>query len=153
MALRFKLQLVVITDDDQQVPVDELVVLGKDHERLEQVGLTLAEAKALLLEVQRRIVTRQVAVFLATRTPCPSCGPPCGIKDRKTILFRILFGKLELGSPRLRRCPCQHNGSASTSPLVELLPEHTAPELLYLESKWSSLVLSGGTYIGECRSG
>jgi hypothetical protein len=28
----------------------------------------------------------------------------------------------------------------STSPLVELLPGHTAPELLYLESKLSSLV-------------
>jgi hypothetical protein len=34
---------------------------------------------------------------------------------------------------------------ASTSPLVELLPEHTAPALLYLESKWSSLVSYGLT--------
>jgi len=29
--------------------------------------------------------------------------------------------------------------------LVELLPEHTAPELLYLESKWSSLISYGLT--------
>jgi hypothetical protein len=42
MALHFKLQLVVVTDDDQQVSVDALVVLGKGYERLEQVGLTLA---------------------------------------------------------------------------------------------------------------
>jgi hypothetical protein len=38
-------------------------------------------------------------------------------------LFRTSFGKLELASPRLRRCPCQHGGQASISPLVELLPE------------------------------
>lgn len=45
-----------------------------------------------------------------------------------------------MAGPRLRRCPCQHTGQASASPLVELLPEHTAPELLYLDSKWSSVV-------------
>src|ERR687884_1763256 len=145
MALRFKLQLVVVTHDGEQVSVDELVVLDKDHERPEQLGLTLAEAKALLLELQRQVLSRQVAAFLASRTPCPNCGRARGLKDHKTILFRTLFGKLELASPRLRRCPCQHTRQASTSPLVELLPEHTAPELLYLESKWSSLVSYGLT--------
>jgi hypothetical protein len=53
--------------------------------------------------------------------------------------------RLRLASPRLRRCPCQHTGPASSSPLVELLPEHTAPELRYLESKWASLVSYGLT--------
>ena len=43
MALHFKLQLVPDTDGDEQVSMDELVVLNKDYERLEQVGLTLAE--------------------------------------------------------------------------------------------------------------
>jgi hypothetical protein len=59
--------------------------------------------------------------------------------------LRTLFGKLELVSPRRRRCPCQHSGQASMSPLVELLPEHTAPELVYLETKWASLVSYGLT--------
>ncbi len=86
-----------------------------------------------------------MAAFLASRVPCPSCGRARGRKDGKTIIFRTLFGKLELASPRLRRCLCQHSGQASISPLVELLPEHTAPELLYLESKWASLVSYGLT--------
>jgi hypothetical protein len=115
MALQVKLQLVVVTDDGEQVSVDELVVLNKDHERLEQVGLTLAEAKALLLEVQRQILSGQIATFLASHTACPTCGRSRGIKDRKTTLFRTLFGKLEVASPRLRRCPCQHSGQASTT--------------------------------------
>jgi len=144
MALCFKLQLVVVADDEQ-VSVDDIVVLNKDHERLEHLGLTLAEAKVVLVELQRQVLTRQIAAFLAARTPCPTCGRPRGIKDHKTIVFRTLFGKLELASPRLRRCPCQHTGQASISPLVELLLEHTAPELLYLESKWASLVSYGLT--------
>jgi hypothetical protein len=124
---------------DQQVSVDDLVVLDKDYERLEQLGLTLAEAKALLLAVQRQILGRQSAAFLALRTPCPTCGRRRGIKDHKAIVFRMLSGQLELASPRLRRCPCRQSGPASTSPLVELLPEHTAPELRYLESKWAGV--------------
>ena len=134
MPLRFKLQLVVMSDDNE-VCVDDVVVLDKQHERLEHLGLSLGEAKTLLLELQRQVVTRQIAAFLATRAACPSCGRTRGIKARKTVVFRTLFGNLELASPRLRRCPCQHAGQSSTSPLVELLPEHTAPELQYLETK------------------
>jgi hypothetical protein len=48
---------VVVTDEGEQASADELVVLNKDHERLEQLGLALAEAKALLLEVQRQVLT------------------------------------------------------------------------------------------------
>ena len=43
MALHFKLQFVLDTDGDEQVSMDERVVLNKDYERLEQVGLPLAE--------------------------------------------------------------------------------------------------------------
>jgi hypothetical protein len=144
MTVRIKLQLVVIADDEE-VCVDDVVVLDKQHERLEHLGLSLAEAKTILLELQRQVLTRQIAAFLATRVVCPSCDRPRGIKDRKNIVFRTLFGNLELTSPRLRRCPCQHDGQLSTSPLVELLSEHTTPELLYLETKWSSLVSYGLT--------
>jgi hypothetical protein len=144
MSLWFKVQLVVMADDDE-VRVDDVVVLDKQHERLEHIGLRLAEAKTLLLELQRQVVTRQVAAFLANRAACQSCGRLSGIKDHKTIVFRTLFGNLELVSPRVRRCPCQHDGPSSTSPLVALLTEHTAPELVYLESKWSSLMSYGLT--------
>jgi hypothetical protein len=144
MPVRFKLQLVVMADDNE-VCVDDVGVLDKQHERLEHIGLSLAEAKTLLLELQRQVVSRQIAAFLATRATCPNCGRLRGMKDHKSVVFRTLFGKLELASPRLRRCPCQHHGPSSASPLVELLPEHTAPELVYLESEWSSLVSYGLT--------
>lgn len=48
-------------------------------------------------------------------------------------------------SPRFYHCQC-HDGPAGTfSPLTELLPDHVAPELLWLETKWSSLASFGIT--------
>jgi hypothetical protein len=63
MAVRFKLQLVVMADDTE-VCTDDVVVLDKQHEQLEHIGLSLAEAKTLLLELQRQVVTRQITTFL-----------------------------------------------------------------------------------------
>jgi hypothetical protein len=61
------------------------VVLDKHYERPEHIGLSLVEAKTLLLDLQRRIVTQQIAAFLATRAACPSCDRPRGLKDHKTV--------------------------------------------------------------------
>ena len=58
--------------DDNEVCIEDVVVLDKQHERLEHVGLSLAEAKTLLLELQRQVVTRQIAAFLAARAGCTS---------------------------------------------------------------------------------
>ena len=62
-----------------------------------------------------------------------------------SIVYRSLFGKLKLHSPRLFRCSCETQLSRTFSPLAELLKERTAPELLYLEAKFSALVSYGVT--------
>src|SRR4051794_14574307 len=67
MALQFKLQLVVVTDDGEQVSVDDLVALNKDHERLEQLGLTLAEAQGAAARTAVRAAT-YAAYAIAART-------------------------------------------------------------------------------------
>jgi hypothetical protein len=54
-----------------------------------------------------------------------------------------VFGKCELVSPRLYDCPCCHHGRHSSSPLAELLTTHYSPELLYLETKFASLMSYG----------
>ena len=53
------------------------------------------------------------------------------------------FGKLKLDSPQLYRCPCEAQGTKGVSPLAELLPERTSPELAYLETKFAALVSYG----------
>ena len=56
-------------------------------------------------------------------------------------MFRTLYGDVQLASPRLHRCPCQDgDGPATVSPLRGLIPDQVAPERLYLEARWASLV-------------
>ena len=61
------------------------------------------------------------------------------------IVFRTAFGHVPLASPRFYRCRCHPADSRTFSPLAELFTEHTAPELLYLESRWASLISFGMT--------
>jgi hypothetical protein len=58
-------------------------------------------------------------------------------------LFRTLFGTFTFDSPRLEHCDCTRHKTASFRPLSALLTESVAPELLYMEAKWSSLVSYG----------
>jgi hypothetical protein len=66
------------------------------------------------------MVSEQVAEFVAQHERCSDCGRQCSHKGRHEIVYRTLFGKLRLESPRLYACPCQQRGRASTSPLAEL---------------------------------
>ena len=62
--MRVKLQLVLCSDDGQEETVTDLITLKKDHQRVEHLGLTLAEAKQLLKTIQQRVLQRQVDTFL-----------------------------------------------------------------------------------------
>ena len=66
-------------------------------------------------------------------------------KGRCRLLFRTAFGTISLVSPRVHRCACQPAGSKTFSPLTALFTGHTAPELLYLETRWASLMSFGLT--------
>jgi hypothetical protein len=109
------------------------------------LGLSLAEARAILARLEQTIAQHQVAEFIAQARRCPRCGRDRPCKGHHRIVFRTPFGKLTLGSPQLYRCPCEAQGAKSVSPLAELLPERTSPELAYLETKFAALASYGLT--------
>lgn len=124
----------------------------------ENLGLTLAEAKSLLAGVQKKLVSEQVENYLSQNKACPECGSAYKNKGQHELTFSTLFGKLKLPSPRFYQCECQENEKIeeglepkkgktrkSFSPLAELLPEHTAPEFIYLQTKWAALMSYGLT--------
>ena len=45
----------------------------------------------------------------------------------------------------MHHCLCRPHETKTFSPLAELLPNHTLPELLFLETKWASLMSYGMT--------
>lgn len=135
--MRVKLQLVLCSDDGREETVTDLVTLKKDAQRIEQLGLTLTEAKQLLTTIQKRLLHHQVDAFLDGCSTCPDCRAPLKAKGYHSRTFRTLFGTFKLASPRRK--------TTSFRPLSALLTESAAPELLFMETKWSSLVSYGLT--------
>src|SRR5499433_2407185 len=141
--MRVTLQLVICHDDGQEETVTDVITLNKHNQRIEHLGLSLAESKELLSTLQRHLLQQQVDTFLDTCSTCPDCGTPLTLKARSRSWFRTLFGTLQFDSPRLEHCDCIRRKTSSFRPLSALLTESVAPELLYMESKWSSLVSYG----------
>ena len=54
--MRVKLQLVLCSDEGQEETVTDVITLNKNHQRIEHLGLTLAEAKQLLSTLQQHLL-------------------------------------------------------------------------------------------------
>jgi len=141
--MRVKLQLVICHEDGQEETVTDVITLNKNNQRIEHLGLSLAESKHLLGTLQRHLLQQQISSFLDTHSTCPDCGTPLKLKAHGGRSFRTLFGTFTFHSPRFEHCDCKQCETASFRPLSALLTEPVAPELLYMEAKWSSLVSYG----------
>jgi hypothetical protein len=139
-AVHVHLQLRIVGDDGTVFTDREILYLEKSDHRLEAVGSSIGESKSLQECLQQHIVTVQAAAFVDRHCCCPACGRQLCHKGKYPIIFRTVFGNVVLSSPRFYRCSCHPADSQTFSPLAELLTEHTAPELLYLESRWASLI-------------
>src|SRR6266404_680012 len=142
--MKIKIQITVESDKDQGV-VQEVAHLDRGTLRPETLGMTLAEARAILAGIERTVVEQQAAEFMAQQRTCSRCGRERSYKGRHHIVFRTPFGKLRLESPRFYHCQCKSDGRTSFSPLAELLQERSSPELVYLETKFAALVSYGLT--------
>lgn len=98
-----------------------------------------------LKSLQHQIVEAQAEAFCASKSVCQGCRRRLRKKGAHTIRYRTVFGDVPVTSPRYYRCPCDGRRPETFSPLSELLPDHTAPELLWLETRWASLVSFGVT--------
>jgi len=129
--MRVKLQLVMYNDQGDEETVTDVIILNKHHQRIEHLGLTLAESKQLLSTLQRHLLHQQITTFLDTRSTCLDCGTPLKLKACGSRSFRTLFGTFTFSSPRLEHCDCTQHTTSSFRPLSVLLTESVAPELLY----------------------
>jgi len=141
--MNIKIQVVI--DDDSQVITEDIISLVRDDFSAETLGMNLKEAKEIAAGIQQCMIAHQVTDYLAHHRACLCCGRSRCIKGYHALIYRTLFGKLSIRSPRLYECDCQQHEKMSFSPIAEALPEHTAPELSYLESKWASLMSYGMT--------
>lgn len=105
----------------------------------EHIGLSIAEAKTILQNIQKNVIENQINESLEAYACCDVCQATLNTKDNRKIKFRTLYGTVDVKNPRYYACKCRGIKQIIT-PLENLLDDHTAPELKYLEAKWSSLM-------------
>ena len=143
--MKIRIQIVMEAANGESERIEDIAELERNSLEPETLGLTLAESKKLLQGIQQRMVNEQVAEYMAQFNTCPDCGARRTKKGQHTLVYRTLFGKLNLISPRLYDCTCHqpHQSRHSSSPLATWLKAHSSPELLYLETKFASLMSYG----------
>jgi hypothetical protein len=108
----------------------------RDLGEITELGLTLSEAKRLLVRVQQEIVAAQVRDHAVLRPECPSCGGGCHVKDWQHHAVATLFGAVAVRLPRFRCIRCGRNASGIS------WPSHcrSTPELDKLRAHLSALM-------------
>jgi len=142
--MKFKVQVITLLDDGEE-SLREVACIERDELSAVSLGLSIADSKTMLQGIQEVVVEWQMNAYLDTQRHCPQCGKLRHHKGSHHTVFRTVFGDVSVESPRFTHCPCQAHETESCSPLAELLPERTTPELLYLETKWASLSSYGMT--------
>ena len=136
--MKFTIQL-LIEDADRISLSIPLETIDRPCDVVEDVGLHLQEAKAVLGRLQEEVVRNQLARHLETHRACRVCERPRAVKGYHPLRFRTAFGDISLRSPRWRACGCEGKPAQATfSPLNAVLTTHTAPELDFLQSKWAA---------------
>jgi hypothetical protein len=112
--------------DQGGVKTTELVTIERPmvDGTLEDLGLALSEAKAILAELQASMLHGQVTGYAAHHRVCPGCGVLQSLKDWRTRRLQTLFGAVELEAPRFRVCRCRLPTPAAAvtfSPVCALL--------------------------------
>ena len=102
--------------------------------------MTLKEGKALLAGVQGFVVAQQVRQYLDQHRPCPQCGQRHTSKDTGNTPVKTVFGPVQVPNPRWNRCSCQTDGPRTFRPMRAWLQGRTTPGMLYLETRWASLI-------------
>lgn len=144
--MKLKLQLVIESDNETSESIKQIVTLERQQLQSSTLGLSLQEAKEILSSLQQTLLSHQVSEYVHHQQLCPNCSKLRACKGHHEITYRSVFGKIKLKSPRFYNCSCEKSSSQhSFSPLAQLLTEHTSTELLYLETKFASLLPYGVT--------
>lgn len=129
--MKFTLQL-CIEDGNSTSIIEEFYSLEREDPSFENIGMNLSESKELLKNFQTLMIEKQIKAYIQDLNL-----QGYQKKGSYMIQLKTLFGDIMLKSPRFYT-PGERK--ATFSPLKKLLTTHVTPELLYLETKWASLI-------------
>jgi len=135
--MEWTLRLVGMGIDGQSRSFDVMTISRPDGlGDIANLGLTLAEAKLLLGQVQQQLVAEQANSHAILRPACRSCGATCHVKDWQPHRIATLFGEVRVRLPRLVCAGCGRGETAIR------WPSHcrSTPELNQLQARLSALM-------------
>ena len=96
----------IATGEDDRCPSADLMEICRPEGLVDiaNLGLTLSEAKQVLANVQRAVVSGQVDSHGPQQPCCRSCAEKCHLKDWRGHHIATLFGKVTVRLPRFL-CP------------------------------------------------
>ena len=92
--------LLQLTAEDGNAAAAQVAVFEKQTERPEDLGLSIAEGKAVMATIQRQVVDAQVASWVARHRCCEACGARRQSKGSYPVVL-TLYGDVRVASPRL----------------------------------------------------
>jgi hypothetical protein len=132
----------------------ETIEVGRLERRVvgltaEEIGLTLAEGKALLGELARVILQTEMEEFATCARVCGDCLKLRRRRDSRTRTIQTLFGAITVDAPRISVCPCRNDWGfvdVSQSLLAELArPMHARASAATGRTKRQALIPRGGS--------
>src|SRR6202140_3269027 len=138
--MKFDLILAVDDGDGHVTNISLGQVARPEVSDMATLGLSLAESKQLLAQLQHEVVVRQFEATTQQRRHCEHCGTKRAIKDFHGARFRSLFGDVDLRVPRLRKCQCAVDSPVQGSGNATLRQRWIAPELECVQSELAAVL-------------
>ena len=134
--MEWTLRLVGTEIDGQSRSCEVMAISRPNDLDIAALGLTLAEAKQLLVQVQQEVVAAQARQHTLFRPDCRSCSGRCHVKGWRSHRIATLFGEVRVKLPRLA---CAGGGCGETG---SGWPPHcrSTPELDQLQARLSALM-------------
>ena len=115
--MKFDLKVMVEDDFGKKFEFD-IARIDRKNLTLESLGLTLAEGKTILGQIQQIMATAQSSHYVEEQRRCNECQKTPALKGHHDLVIRTVFGKLRLDSPGLYACKCRYGEEKSYSPLA-----------------------------------
>jgi hypothetical protein len=96
--MRVKVLLQITADDGTAGEGAEIALFEKQTERPEDLGLSIAEGKALMAAVQQRVVDTQAVSWAERQRCCEACGARRHSKGSYPVILMTLYGDVKLSS-------------------------------------------------------
>ena len=135
-----KFTILLKSEDDSSAPLMVSQIERTGPLNAATLGLTLAESKCLLANVQQELAESQVQCCGQEQRICTRCGTRRTLKDYHTVCFKSLFGGVNMRVPRLNGCSCEGQGTPAKTVKIDGLVNWVSPELEFIQSKLAAMI-------------